>query len=150
MKKALMGLLIAGLAVSIAACSDDDKNPLKCKTPAIFTQMDGLNTAAAPADCKEKGEGISNYVETNKDALDAAFTEWSDDKQDNGLCYVRDALLYLDVYTKISKLNSDLKKCADDGSTEANSAMEKLGSVSFWNKMLDTATEEAKKDTGSN
>lgn len=147
MKKVMMAVVFAGVAFGLAACTDD----LKCNTPAIFTQMENIKKAAAPTDCKEKSEAISKYIEDNKSDLDEAFTKWDDDKQENGVCYIRDAFLYANIYSSASELNKDLKKCAETGSTEASAALDKLGTVAFWDQVAasaaDAAVEEAKNGT---
>ncbi|GEM_PF-6080781 len=147
MKKALIALVMAGMAFGMAACSDDD-NPLTCNTPAVYTQIKNMKAAYdGGADCEAKGEALVNYIDTNKDALDDAFTNWSDDKQAKGVCYIRDAGLYLIVYQNVSAMNTGLKKCSEDGSEKAGSALSKLGTVSFWDTMLQTAATEAESTT---
>ena len=153
MKKALSILALCGLAIGMAACGEDSKT--SCNNPALYVQSNNLKNALnSSTECKAQAEAISAYVDSNKQELDNAVTQWSDAKQANGFCYIRDAALYIIAYKNYKTVYTRLEECAqsqeEEAKTAANTAITGLTSVEGWNAMYETALVEAEKDANNN
>lgn len=153
MKKFLMALAIAGLALSTAACSDEKKSDeVACPDNPIAFQMiadlEGVSSLSAGslAECVDFAEKLADVSDKYASQYDAAKDEVESLKDVSTSCKVKLGLLGVlqgltvpQLYTSISDKGESCKTLLVGDDTNLGKMNDALTSTENWRQLLLTA-----------
>lgn len=152
MKKLMMALAIAGLALSTAACSDEEK--AECpKNPIVFQMISDLETVAALptssiVECGTFAESIATVSDNYAEQYDAAKVEAESIKDTDAKCKAKLIALGLlkgfsvaDLYTSLSDKGEACKTLlvGDENKANLDKMNGALTTTAGWKDILQSA-----------